>query len=69
MTREAAACYPYGSAGETPRPVEGVATPAQLAALAEFHARETARRDMWRHTAGLDSNGHGQIIHEMEGAL
>jgi hypothetical protein len=48
--------------------IEGVATAEQLQALADF-AAEQARRDKWRHTAGLDSNGHGQIIAELEDTL
>ncbi len=83
MTREAVR-FPYGSAGvidadqhvtaEEPRPaaaevIEGVATPAQLKALADFAAKEQARHDKWRHTAGLDSNWHGQIVAELKDTL
>jgi hypothetical protein len=32
----------------------------ELEALANFHA-DQERRDCWRHAAGLDGNGHGQI--------
>ncbi len=50
-------------------PIEGTATAEQLQALADFATKEQARRDTWRHTAGLDSNWHGQIKRELEDTL
>ncbi len=41
---------------------------ARLEALANFQVTQD-RRDCWRHEAGLDGNGHGQLDYETGGAL